>query len=45
MQIPATPGSELAGKVQKRLRDSLGLDQGTTKLVERAGKRITTGLI
>ena len=45
MQIPATPGSELAGKVQERLRDFLGLDQGTTKLVERAGKRITTGLI
>ena len=44
LQVPATPQSQLAKNIQEKLGDFRGPDLGTTKVIERAGKRITSGL-
>ena len=44
LNVPSTPGSKLARQVQSKLKGFVGPDRGVTKVVERAGKRITIGL-
>ena len=44
LNAPSTPGSKLARQVQSKLKGFVGPDRGVTKVVERAGKRITIGL-
>ena len=44
LNVPPTPGAILAKQIQHKLKDFEGPDKGSTKAVERAGKRVTMGL-
>ena len=44
LNVPITPGGELANKLGKAVGDLKGPDNGTTKIVESSGQLITAGL-
>ena len=44
LNVPITPDSTLARDIKKRLGNLKGPDHGCTKVVEKAGRRITSGI-